>query len=350
MKRLHAALFACVFAISLSACAAQESIAVSPDHKNFVLIPSGQEFKPWGFNYDRDYKMRLLEDYWATEWSTVEGDFREMKGLGANVVRVHLQLNKFLDAPDRPNEANLKRLAQLLTLAEKLDLHLDLTGCASYHKRNDPDWYAKADEHDRWQAQANFWSAIAKTCANSPSVFCYDLINEPVVPTNKQTDWLVNVPLAGFYYVNYLCLDPNGRDRMEIARQWTKQMIAAIRQNDRTHLITVGILPNTPDLAKALAPQLDFIATHFYPQPHRVDQGLADLKRFSLGKPLVVEETFPLPASVDEMADFITRARPIANGFISFYWGKSIGELKNSRDPGDAILLAWLTRFQTLKP
>ena len=82
-------------------------VMVTKDGDGFTLLPSGRSFIPWGFNYDRDYKFRLIEDYWDTEWATVEQDFREMKELGANVVRVHLQFNKFMDRRDKPNQANL---------------------------------------------------------------------------------------------------------------------------------------------------------------------------------------------------------------------------------------------------
>ena len=37
-----------------------------------------------------------------------------MKELGANVVRIHLQLGKFMDGPDKPNEKALDRLAKLV--------------------------------------------------------------------------------------------------------------------------------------------------------------------------------------------------------------------------------------------
>src|SRR5689334_6678812 len=66
-------------------------VRVSADKKGFVLDPSGQPFVPWGVNYDHDATGRLLEDYWDDEWPAVEGDFAEMKALGANVVRIHLQ-------------------------------------------------------------------------------------------------------------------------------------------------------------------------------------------------------------------------------------------------------------------
>ena len=35
------------------------------------------------------------------------------------------------------------------------------------------------DEPARWAAQARFWAEVAKVCATSPAVFCYDLMNEP---------------------------------------------------------------------------------------------------------------------------------------------------------------------------
>src|SRR5687768_3105631 len=107
-------LVACSLVHSSIACAGKaprmERVTVAPDGRGFILAPSGRPFVPWGFNYDRDYKLRLIEDYWIDEWETVEEDFREMKQLGANVVRVHLSLAKFLGAPDDPNEASLRQL------------------------------------------------------------------------------------------------------------------------------------------------------------------------------------------------------------------------------------------------
>ena len=63
----------------------------------------------------------------------MEAHFGQMKKLGANVVRVHLQLGKFLDGPEKPNDKALDRLGKLLALAERLRLCLDLTGLGCYH-------------------------------------------------------------------------------------------------------------------------------------------------------------------------------------------------------------------------
>ena len=106
-------------------------IKVSPDAKGFVLESSGRPFVAWGFNYDHDSQGRLIEDYWDAEWPKVEGDLAEMRQLGANVVRVHLQLGKFMQDAETPNRGALDRLVKLVKAAEQQHLYLDLTGTTS---------------------------------------------------------------------------------------------------------------------------------------------------------------------------------------------------------------------------
>ncbi len=156
-----------------------EPIHVAKDKHSFVLADSGHRFTPWGFNYDHDADGRLIEDYWDGEWPKVEKAFADMHKLGANVVRIHLQFGKFMDAADKPNDKRLDRLGDLLKLAERERLYLDLTGLACYHKKDVPDWYDKLSEKDRWDAQARFWEASRRPLhAKSNVVFCYDLMNE----------------------------------------------------------------------------------------------------------------------------------------------------------------------------
>jgi len=172
--------------------AAMENVQIADDHRGFVLATSGIRFVPWGFNYDRDENGRLLEDYWEHEWPKIVADFREMKGLGANIVRVHLQLGKFMKGPDQPLAHALDRLANLVTLAEQTGLYVDLTGLGCYRKRDVPAWYDTLAEPERWAVQARFWKAIASRCASSSAVFYYDLMNEPVVPggrASRESGW-----------------------------------------------------------------------------------------------------------------------------------------------------------------
>jgi hypothetical protein len=98
--RKHILFAVLVSGVCAATARAMEALAISKDGAQFVLAESGKPFIAWGFNYDRDYRLRLIEEYWDKEWDTVARDFRVMKGLGANVVRVHIQFCKFMEAPD----------------------------------------------------------------------------------------------------------------------------------------------------------------------------------------------------------------------------------------------------------
>lgn len=334
-------------------------VRVSDDKSQFVRADTRERIVMWGFNYDRDDAGRLIEDYWADEWAAVAEDFREMKALGGNVVRVHLQLGRFMDAADRPNAANLGRLAKLVRLAEETGLYLDVTGLGCYHKQAVPAWYDALNESDRWDVQARFWTAVAGVCRDSPAVFCYDLMNEPILGGgNDQKDWLPGPPLAGKHYVQRITLDPHGRTDKEIARAWVERLTNAIRAVDRRHMITVGVIPWAQVFkgAKPLfeSPEvggpLDFVSVHFYPKAVDLDESLAALKVYEVGKPLVIEETFPLEAGVDKTAQFIEKTRPFVDGYVSFYWGKTIDENRRKGDVSGALMAQWLERFRAMSP
>ena len=338
----------CLFSLQM------ETVQVSPDRRGFQLTPSGRRFIPWGFNYDHDERGRLIEDYWVGEWSKIEGDFLEMKGLGANVVRVHLQFGRFMDGPDRPDRRSLRQLRRLVELAERLGIYLDITGLGCYHRHEVPTWYDKLSEGERWEAQSVFWEAVAATCADSPAVFCYDLMNEPVAPGEKRRDDWLGPAFAGKHFVQFIALETKGRKRTEIARQWIRRLVAAIRRYDRQHLITVGLVPwslDRPGLTSGFVPEriadeLDFIAVHIYPEKGKVDRAVEMLRAFSVGKPVLVEEMFPLRCSVEELEEFIDRSKGIAAGWLGFYWGRTPEEYRQSEEIRDRLMLRWLDLFQ----
>ena len=294
-------------------------VQVSADGKGFSLADSDDSFIPWGFNYDHEGDGRLIEDYWDDEWDKVESAFGEMKELGANMVRIHLQFGKFMESPSNPNSRSLKQLPRLVALAEKTRLYLDLTGLGCYHKQDVPPWYDNLSEQERWAAQAVFWEAIAKQCAQSPAVFCYDLMNEPVVPggNTERTDWL-GPGFGDKHFVQFIARDRQDRDRTEVAQAWIKKLVAAIRQHDDRHLITVGLVPwslDRPGMTSGFVPEriaadLDFIAMHLYPEKGKVDEAIETLKGFAAaGKPVVIEELFTLKCGADELGQFIDESR-----------------------------------------
>ena len=331
-----------------------ELIRVSDDGQGFVSAESGRAFVVWGVNYDHDGEGRLLEDYWHSEWDSLVEDFAEIKALGANVVRIHLQLGKFMQSADQAHADNLAQLAKLVRLAEETGLYLDLTGLGCYHKQDIPQWYDQMQEAERWEVQARFWQAVARVCRESPAIFCYDLMNEPVVAGNKgETEWVTG-ELGGKFFVQRINLHMAGRTRHEVARQWILKLTTAIRDVDDQHLITVGVIPwahvfkgakplfYAPDVGKPL----DFVSVHFYPKKGEIDQALEALRVYEIGKPLVVEEMFPLKCSVEELDAFIEGSRQNADGWIGFYWGKTVEEYEQQKDMPGAIVAAWLKYFR----
>lgn len=333
-------------------------IRTSADKTHFVCDGTDNSFVPWGFNYDRDEAGRLLEDYWADDWAKVTNDFREMKSLGGNVVRIHLQLCRFMKSPGQSNEKNLGRLGLLVRLAEETGVHLDVTGLGCYHKLDVPAWYDAMDESDRWKVQANFWQAVARVCKDSPAIFCYDLMNEPVASGDSKGDWLPGTPLGGSYFVQRLTTDMRGRTDREVAKEWITEMSAAIRTVDQRHMITVGLVPweqtfgpgarsafRDPDVSASL----DFLCVHYYPRQGKLDDDLAILKRYHIGKPLVIEEIFPLSADAGTTEEFIRRSKMNANGWISFYWGTTPGVYDKELGIQAGVTGNWLRQFCALR-
>ena len=199
--------------------------------------------------------------------------------------------------------------------------------------------------------QGRFWQAVADVCRSSPAIFCYDLMNEPVITEDKEhRDWTPGA-FGNRYFVQRLTLDFKGRTQKEIAKAWVDQMVVAIRKHDPEHMITVGAIPwaLTWPTAKPLfySPEvsrnLDFVSVHFYPKNGEVEKALKALAVYDIGKPMVIEEMFPLSCSVAELNEFIEGSRKLATGWIGFYWGKTIDEYKKTPgDIGDSLTLGWL--------
>jgi len=333
-------------------------IRVADTGQHFVRGDSNDRFVVWGVNYDHNEAGELLDEYWIERWDEVVEDFTEIKQFGANCVRIHLQLGKFLEAPDRTNQAALKQLDRIVKLAEQQELYLNITGLACYHKANVPDWYDQQSEQERWQTQAFFWESVAEVCRDSPAVFCYDLMNEPILAGDKpETEWLGG-EFGGKFFVQRLTLDLAGRSRQSLAKAWVDQMVDAIKKHDQQHLITVGVIPwvftfgggkplfYSPEVSE----RLDFASVHFYPEKDKIDSAIKALKAYDIGKPLVVEEMFPLKCSGQDLATFVRNSKGFADGWISFYWGSTAKQLREAEDStiAHAITASWLEQFESM--
>ena len=314
---------------------------------NKFVDESGKEIILWGFNYDRSTET-LMEDHWGEDdfWDNFKDDFYEMKAFGANVVRLHLQYNKYMDSPTDPNIEAFNNLSMMVKVAEESGLYLDLTGLGSYRKTDAPQWYNDLSEEDRWNTQALFWEEVAKTVGSSPSILVYDLMNEPTVPNKKETDWLFGDGFGGFFFVQRLTLDPSNRTQAEIWEAWISKMTTAIRKHDGDNLITVGFLP-FPNIDN-FAPYLDYVSTHIYPDSDEIEKSNELIKNVQNDKPLVIEEILNLYADAEELEEFIKDNSALVQGWIGFYRGKDFDELGSS--VRDKLQRNWLEMFVKLNP
>jgi hypothetical protein len=249
-------------------------------------------------------------------------------------------------------------LRDLVILAENLGIYLDIVGLGSFRPEEDPAWYVDLSEPERWAAQASFWETIAKTLADRPGVFAFNLMNEPLVAADRleRGAWVHPDELEGLHYIQYINLDPSGRDRADIAVAWIRQMKRAIRAHDGQRLITVGLFPlfGLPDASgfapRRIAPEVDFISVHLYPQAGRVEETLELLEAYDVGLPILIEETFPLNSGIAEYRSFLDGSRATADGWLSFYWGETAEDLAQRDGPRAGLVRAAIDVFVEFRP
>lgn len=326
-----------------------ETVKFTPDRMGFVLHPSGDPYIPWGHNYASVEIMERL----ANDPGRVEREFAEMKAVGTTVARIHPEMPRILVGPDKADSRALDQLRKLLKIAESSGIHLMITGLACYKIKERMAWYDSMDEQNRWETQSFFWETMARTCAESPAVFAYDLVNEPAAAGKRADGWYMG-KMGDVEFCQRLSLDPGKRNGDDIFREWTKRMVAAIRKHDKTHLITMGMLP-LPGAYRTAAEQLDFVSPHLYPKTGKVDDEIKLLKQFDVGKSIVIGETFPLGCSADDERDFLLKSRDFAHGWIGHWPDESPAELMALKKSGkatiqNAIWLSWVDLFMEIGP
>jgi len=342
-------LFSLVFLTGGLWAADMETVKIAPDKIGFILHPSGNRYIPWGHNYASVDIMERL----ANDPVRVEREFIEMRAAGTNVARIHPEMPRILAGPDKADPHALDQLTKLLQIAENSNIHLKITGLVCYKIKDRMAWYDSLDEQDRWKTQAFFWETVARTCAESPAVFAYDLVNEPAAAGKRADGWYTG-RMGDVEFCQRLSLDPGQRNGDDIFREWTKRMVDAIRKHDQTHLITIGMLP-FPGAYKAAAEQLDFVSPHLYPKTGKVDDEIKLLKQFDWGKPIVIGETFPLSCGADDERDFLLKSRDFAHGWIGHWPDESPARLAELKKTGkatihNAIWLSWVDLFREIGP
>ena len=329
-----------IFAIScsdeMSIIPSQNLSKVSIENGRFKKA-NGESFFPWGFNYTNPVNVGLIEDNWMDEniWKTIRSDFMEMKALGANVVRIHLQFHQFMLDAAKPNLTNLDRLENLVRLAEEQSLYLDITGLAAYRIEDQPDFYSKMTDEERWHTQKIFWESVADRVGGSDAVFAYNLMNEPVVSvgcsTNSNCEWLPGSSFGGFFFVQNITRT-TGIDYLSTMKNWIAEMTESIRAKDKITLITVGFL----DLGNynRFSSDLDYLSPHTYPKSGEIQEAIDHVMDNQSDVPLVIEETANLMCNIEELEEFLEGIDGKYNGLMGHYFGQTLDEVDDGTISG----------------
>jgi len=307
---------------------------------NSFVDAKGKVFFPWGYNYTNAKAVGFIEDNWEKEstWETITSDFAEMKTYAANIVRIHLQYNKFMVDAETPNTVALQRLKRLVQIAEDNRLYLDITGLAAYRKSDSPDWYDSLEDSERWATHAIFWKNIAIAVGDSEAVFAYNLMNEPVVAvgcdTSAECDWLPGEPFGGFNFIQNIARNPYISYDVGI-KDWAAQLTEAIRQEDQTTMITIGFLGLGS--VSRFAEDLDYLSIHTYPKSGEIQAAIDIITSSQSNKPLIIEETGNLQCSVAELETFLNQIDGNYNGLMGHYFGNTLEEMEAANTIVDAL-------------
>jgi hypothetical protein len=311
------------------------------------LVAAGERFHAWGFNYGLGPRYPILNYFdrpTERRLRRVVADMREARSLGANTLRVYLELKAFMSGPTQPRRRALDALAALLDEAERLRVYLDLTGNLVW--RAPPAWYDALPERARWAVQARFWRAVARTAQGSPAVLVYELTSEPVV--DDADSWYCGA-MDGYTFVQRIVRQTSGRDRSRLARRWIRLLTKSIRAHDRRHLVGIGLLPFGGPFGPAnVAELLDVLLVHEYPEEGRESDATAVVRDFAAhGKPVILGETAPLLTTRDRWSSFLTGSRRFVDGQLFFYDGRSPEEA--GTNSADSWYAAALDRFLDLR-
>lgn len=304
---------------------------ISIENRQFINA-NGDVFFPWGFNYTNADDVGLIEDDWYNEvmWQTIQSDFIEMKALGANVVRIHLQYHQFMSDASTPNIMAFQRLKELVEFAEMEGLYLDITGLSSYRKSDQPNFYNLMRDDERWNTQKLFWETTAETIGDNPAVFAFNLMNEPVVSVgcNSSIDceWLPGDGQGGLHFVQNITRTP-GNNYITTLKSWMSELSQAIRSKDNETLITVGLL-GLGSFGQ-FGEDLDYVSLHEYPQSGQLQESINKVIANQSGVPLIIEETYNLNCNIGELEEFIDGVDGGYQGLMGHYFGTPLEDLSD---------------------
>jgi endo-1,4-beta-mannosidase len=289
-------------------CAADQplpKVRIGKDGRSFET-DAGRPFVPFGVNYYRPGTGWAPQIWKQFDADATRKDFARMKELGINCVRVFLTYHSFYSDPGVLRPEGLAKFDRFLALAEEAGIYVHPAGPEQWE--GPPNWrpVAVADQ-PTLQYTVQFWELFAARYRGRHVIFAYDLKNEPMIDwqneiiTPRWNAWLLKKYESGeklataWAMTNQLELGkvpvPPAKNalrsrqlldfqsfREDVADEWTRRQVAAIKAADPDALTTVGCLQTAvpsrfwggiADYAgfrpERQAKFLDFLEIHFYP-------------------------------------------------------------------------------------
>jgi hypothetical protein len=297
----------------------------------------------WGVG-DHQPVLDYFEDPSARGLALLSSELHTAHLLGANSMRVPLEFEDVMISPTRARATTLDALRRLLVVAERERVYLDITGNIVWRRERAPAWYDRLSEPARWEAQANFWRAVAHTAASSPAVLCYELTSEPVL--GDAPGYYLGL-LGGLTFVQKIAT-LGGSNGSAIVRAWTRKLAAAVRSED-DRPVTIGLMRDMNFTPANLADLLDMLVVHEYPRTGKVAASVALIEQFArCHKPVLLGETFPLLCDLAAERAFLLTASSSLVGVLEFFDGRDPNRMKTKTIP-DAIYQQGLRQFIALR-
>lgn len=336
-----------------------ERLEVTED--GFVGASTGSSMRFWGGDLDVQPDIEVMV-----------ADFREVRRMGVNVIRLLLETEDYLVAPacedcdPTVDTVAVDHLGDVAAAAREAGLYLDITGNGIARHHHNGSWFdeldaSPEDEERRWAAQELFWVAVATELEPYPSIAWYDLINEPALPAvgEPATSWCFvedKPPDNPCWNPNVVksMMDPDDptqpRDANELADTWTIRMRDAIKvgAGDTTHPVSVGQISFCGGpLNRASQVHADFDSLHMYPQDDNVVDRINRVRNCKQpGRPLVIEETYlALKVSETTMEQWLDGTEEYTAGYLGHFQGHTTSELLRwmEQRPDDPDWWTWLT-------
>ena len=202
-----------------------------------------------GINY---YPQKHPWDMYGANFdaSTIYDDFKKIKELGLNTVRLFVPYKTFGKA--QIDVKKVDQLKQTLNLAAQNDLKVIISLFDFYGD------YRLAD----WTLTHRHAEQLVTELKNHKALLAWDIKNEPD-------------------------LDFKTRGKPEVMT-WLSQMLRQVKSWDTKHPVTIGW--SSPESATNLAEETDFVSFHYYREPSNFKEALLTLRTNAPDKPIVLQE------------------------------------------------------------